>query len=110
MIQYENKRKDKIMRLKKILEKKEMEKLQPIPKISKHSIQLLKNTKSNKADLIKRMKEEEEKTLRKRLELETGKQCIPVWHKPRGKEEFLKKNLQIKNLINFILIWLKKIK
>ena len=28
--------------------------------------------------------------LRKRLELETGKQCIPVWHKPRGKEEFLK--------------------
>ena len=69
MIQYENRRKDKIMRLKKILEKKEMEKLQPIPKISKHSIQLLKNTKSNKADLIKRMKEEEEKTLRKRLEL-----------------------------------------
>ena len=61
MIQYENRRKDKIMRLKKILEKKEMEKLQPIPKISKHSIQLLKNTKSNKADLIKRMKEEEEK-------------------------------------------------
>lgn len=28
--------------------------------------------------------------LRKRLEQKTGKQCIPVWHKSRGKEEFLK--------------------
>ena len=30
------------------------------------------------------------KQLRKRLEKETGKRCIPVWHKSRGKEEFLK--------------------
>ena len=28
--------------------------------------------------------------LRKRLEMETGKKCIPVWHFSRGKEEFLK--------------------
>lgn len=27
--------------------------------------------------------------LRKRLEDKTGKQCIPVWHKSRGKEQFL---------------------
>lgn len=30
------------------------------------------------------------KQLRKRLEKETGKKCIPVWHKSRGKDEFLK--------------------
>ena len=30
------------------------------------------------------------KQLRERLEKETGKKCIPVWHKSRGKEEFLK--------------------
>lgn len=28
--------------------------------------------------------------LRKRLEQKTGKQCIPVWHKSRGKAEFIK--------------------
>ena len=28
--------------------------------------------------------------IRKRLEAETGKKCIPVWHKSRGKDEFLK--------------------
>lgn len=28
--------------------------------------------------------------LRERLERETGKKCIPVWHISRGKEEFLK--------------------
>lgn len=28
--------------------------------------------------------------IRKRLEVETGKKCIPVWHKSRGKDEFLK--------------------
>lgn len=28
--------------------------------------------------------------LRKRLETATGRQCIPVWHKTRGKEEYLK--------------------
>lgn len=28
--------------------------------------------------------------LRERLEKKTGKQCIPVWHKTRGKEEYLK--------------------
>lgn len=30
------------------------------------------------------------KVLRKKLERLTGKQCIPVWHKSRGKNEFLK--------------------
>jgi hypothetical protein len=30
------------------------------------------------------------KEYRKRLEGETGKQCIPVWHKSRGKDEFLR--------------------
>lgn len=28
--------------------------------------------------------------LRQKLEKQTGKKCIPVWHKSRGKEEFLK--------------------
>lgn len=28
--------------------------------------------------------------LRKRLELKTGKKCIPVWHKSRGKDDFLR--------------------
>ncbi len=28
--------------------------------------------------------------IRKRIEKETGKQCIPVWHISRGKEEFIK--------------------
>lgn len=30
------------------------------------------------------------KQYRKKLEALTGKQCIPVWHKSRGKDEFLK--------------------
>lgn len=33
---------------------------------------------------------EKVKQMRKRLENETGKKCIPVWHKSRGKDEFLK--------------------
>jgi hypothetical protein len=33
---------------------------------------------------------EKVKQMRKRLEKETGKKCIPVWHKSRGKDEFLK--------------------
>lgn len=33
---------------------------------------------------------EKVKEYRKRLEAETGKKCIPVWHKSRGKEEFLR--------------------
>lgn len=33
---------------------------------------------------------EEVKRMRKRLEKETGKRCIPVWHKSRGKDEFIK--------------------
>lgn len=33
---------------------------------------------------------EKVKEYRKRLEAETEKKCIPVWHKSRGKEEFLK--------------------
>lgn len=32
---------------------------------------------------------EEVKKLRARLEKKTGKKCIPVWHKSRGKDEFL---------------------
>lgn len=32
---------------------------------------------------------EEVKRLRKRLEAETGKKCIPVWHRSRGKENFI---------------------
>lgn len=32
---------------------------------------------------------EEVEKLRKRLEAETGKKCIPVWHKSRGKEKFI---------------------
>lgn len=32
---------------------------------------------------------EEVKRLRTRLEKETGKKCIPVWHRSRGKEEFI---------------------
>lgn len=30
------------------------------------------------------------KQMRKRLEHETGKQCIPVWHKSRGLDEFIR--------------------
>lgn len=30
------------------------------------------------------------KEFRKQIENNTGKQCIPVWHKSRGKEEFIK--------------------
>lgn len=33
---------------------------------------------------------EKVKEYRRRLEKGTGKQCIPVWHKSRGKQEFLK--------------------
>lgn len=33
---------------------------------------------------------EEVERLRKRLETETGKKCIPVWHKSRGKDYFIK--------------------
>ena len=32
---------------------------------------------------------EEVERLRKRLETETGKKCIPVWHRSRGKENFI---------------------
>lgn len=32
---------------------------------------------------------EEVERLRKRLETETGKKCIPVWHRSRGKEKFI---------------------
>lgn len=32
---------------------------------------------------------EKVKELRRRLERETGKKCIPVWHRERGKEEFI---------------------
>ena len=39
-------------------------------------------------DVIVGLKEVER--LRKRLEEETGKKCIPVWHKSRGKDYFIK--------------------
>ncbi len=32
---------------------------------------------------------EEVERLRKRLEAETGKKCIPVWHRSRGKQKFI---------------------
>lgn len=38
-------------------------------------------------DVIVGLKEVER--LRKRLEAETGKKCIPVWHRSRGKENFI---------------------
>lgn len=38
-------------------------------------------------DVIVGLKEVER--LRKRLESETGKKCIPVWHRSRGKENFI---------------------
>lgn len=33
---------------------------------------------------------EKVKKIRQRIEHETGKQCIPVWHRSRGKEEFFR--------------------
>ncbi len=39
-------------------------------------------------DLDCMMDYEEVKKLRNKIEKGTGKQCIPVWHKSRGKEEF----------------------
>ena len=45
--------------------------------------------------------------LRKRLETKTGKQCIPVWHKFRGKENFLSmilKKLKMNGMVNVIYL------
>jgi len=66
MIEYEKRRLEKIMRLRKYLENAEIKKLKPKPEISKYSKQLIKNSENNKDSIIQRMKEEEEKTKMKR--------------------------------------------
>ena len=69
MIEYEKRRLEKIMRLRKYLENVEIKKLKQKPEISKKSKQLIDNNRSNKESLIQRMKEEEEKTQKKRKHL-----------------------------------------
>ena len=66
MVEYEKRRLDKIVRLRKYLENIEIKKLKPKPEISKYSKQLINSSKSNKESIIQRMKEEEEKTKMKR--------------------------------------------
>ena len=66
MVEYEKRRLDKIVRLRKYLENIEIKKLKPKPEISKYSKQLINCSKSNKESIIQRMKEEEEKTKMKR--------------------------------------------
>ena len=66
MIEYEKRRLEKIMRLRKYLENAEIKKLKPKPDISRYSKQLIKNSENNKDSIIQRMKEEEEKTKMKR--------------------------------------------
>lgn len=53
--------------------------------IKKHNIDLFFELDVDSVVGYKKVKE-----YRKKLEKETGKQCIPVWHKSRGKDEFLK--------------------
>lgn len=53
--------------------------------IKKHNIDLFFELDVDSVVGYKKVKE-----YRKKLEKETGKQCIPVWHKSRGKNEFLK--------------------
>ena len=69
MIEYEKRRLEKIMRLRKYLENVETKKLKQKPEISKKSKQLINSMRSNKESLIQRMKEEEEKTQKKRKNL-----------------------------------------
>ena len=66
MIEYEKRRLEKIVRLKKYLENVEIKKLKPKPEISKYSKQLIKNSQNNKDSIIQRMKDEEEKAKMKR--------------------------------------------
>ena len=66
MIEYEKRRLEKIVRLRKYLENVEIKKLKPKPEISKYSKQLIKNSQNNKDGIIQRMKEEDEKTKMKR--------------------------------------------
>ena len=66
MIEYEKRRLEKIVRLRKYLENVEIKKLKPKPEISRYSKQLIKNTQNNKDGIIQRMKEEDEKTKMKR--------------------------------------------
>ena len=68
MIEYENRRLEKIIRLRKYLENIEIKKLKPKPEISKYSRQLTSNSRITK-DSIQRMREEEEKTKQKRKAL-----------------------------------------
>lgn len=53
--------------------------------INRHNIE-----KFFELDIDKIIGYEEVVNLRKRLEAKTKKQCIPVWHRYRGKENFLK--------------------
>ena len=78
MIEYEKRRLEKIMRLRKYLENVETKKLKQKPEISKKSKQLINSMRSNKESLIQRMKEEEEKTQKKRKNLA---EKIKVIHK-----------------------------
>ena len=66
MVEYEKRRLEKIVRLRKYLENIEIKKLRPKPEISKYSKQLINASKNNKESLIQRMKDEEEKTKQKR--------------------------------------------
>ncbi len=66
MIEYEKRRLEKIVRLRKYLENVEIKKLKPKPEISRYSKQLIKNSQNNKDGIIQRMKEEDEKTKMKR--------------------------------------------
>ena len=70
MIEYEKRRLDKIVRLRKYLENIELKKLKSKPEISKYSKQLIYNSQNKaKESIIQRMKEEEEKTKQKRKAL-----------------------------------------
>ena len=66
MVEYEKRRLEKLVRLRKHFENMEIQKLKPKPEISKHSKQLIESSKNNKDSIIQRMKEEEEKTKMKR--------------------------------------------
>ena len=66
MVEYEKRRLEKLVRLRKHFENMEIQKLKPKPEISKHSKQLIESSQNNKDSIIQRMKEEEEKTKMKR--------------------------------------------
>ena len=53
--------------------------------INRHDVKLF-----FELDIDKLVGYEKVKEFRKQIEQKTGKQCIPVWHKSRGKDEFIK--------------------